>query len=429
MPRKKILRQTPAASPAQPRGATPAAGGAARSVHGSPGAGSPALPPSPAALAPPTHAAPPAGAHAAARTYPVAVPPGHGAAPGHGARPGGSALGPLLPLSSAGPGKASTAGPKSGVAVVGSLNMDLVVRAETMPLPGQTVMGQDLLQNPGGKGGNQAAAVGRLWHRRSPGSKLVARIGDDVFGQNVLAALTAAKVDTASVLTTRHAPTGTAMILVDRHGENAIIVAGGANRHLSATDLLAQRKTIESSVVLLAQLETPADTVACGFALAKRSNVLTILDPAPAPPEGLPESLYHVDVLTPNQIEVQLLTGVAVRTIDDARRAAERFLARGTRVVVVKMGSQGAVIVCKGESGAGTTAVHVPGYRVPVVDTTGAGDAFAGALAVGFAEGMGLTEAVRFANAAGALACTKAGAMAAMPTRTEVEHLLSTGGK
>jgi ribokinase len=319
--------------------------------------------------------------------------------------------------------------------------MDLVVRAETMPLPGQTVMGQDLLQHPGGKGGNQAAAVGRLWHRRGPGAKLIARIGDDVFGQNVLTALHHAKVDTGSVLVSRNTPTGTAMILLDRHGENATVVAGGANRLLAATDLLAQRKTIESSVVLLAQLETPADTVACAFALAKRSNVLTILDPAPAPAEGLPESLYHVDILTPNQSEAQLLTGVTVRTVEDARRAAERFLLRGTRIVVLKMGSQGAVIVYrderhaagggKGEPGLAIGAVppsiaqHIPGFRVAVTDTTAAGDAFAGALAVGLAEGMALPAAVRFANAAGALACTKSGAMAAMPARADVEKLMN----
>jgi ribokinase len=318
--------------------------------------------------------------------------------------------------------------------VIGSLNMDLVVRAEVMPLPGQTVMGQDLLQNPGGKGGNQAVAVGRLWHRRSTGSKLVARIGDDIFGQNVLASLQQSKVDTDAVLTTKNTPTGTAMILLDRHGENAIVVASGANRHLSATDLLAQRKVIEGSVVLLAQLETPNDTVACAFALAKRSNVLTILDPAPAQPEGLPQSLYHVDILMPNQTEAQLLTGMVVRTVDDARRAAERFLSQGTRIVIIKMGSQGAVIVHReernvpGTSGGAasqTIALHVPGFRVPVVDTTGAGDAFAGGLAVGLAEGMTLPQAVRFANAAGALACTKVGAMSAMPARSEVDKLLA----
>jgi ribokinase len=353
-------------------------------------------------------------------------------------------------LPSTGPGKASLAGPKSGVVVVGSLNMDLVVRTEVMPLPGQTVLGQDLLQNPGGKGANQATAAGRLWQKRSPGARLVGRIGDDLFGQNVVAALNHSKVDTSSVLVTRNMPTGTAMILVDRLGENAIVVAGGANRVLTATDLLAQRRTIETATVLVAQLEIAHDTVAFAFALAKRSNVLTILDPAPAPPEGLPESLYHVDILTPNQSEAQLLTGIAVRNVDDARRAGERLLQRGTRIVVIKMGSSGAVIVQREPRSPGAGAVggdapaappigdafsrqdsgptimqHVPGFRVQVVDATAAGDAFTGALAVGLAEGMALAQAVRFANAAGALTCTRAGAMIAIPTRAEVDALLS----
>src|SRR5277367_158564 len=157
------------------------------------------------------------------------------------------------------PGRASEAGPKSGVVVVGSLNMDLLVRTEAMPSPGQTVMGQDLLQNPGGKGANQAAAAGRLWTKRTPGAKLIGRIGEDVFGENMLVALNKMKVDVTSVLKTRGAPSGIAMILVDRHGENSIIVTSGANRHLSATDLLAERRTIETSVVLTAQLEVPHD--------------------------------------------------------------------------------------------------------------------------------------------------------------------------
>jgi ribokinase len=312
--------------------------------------------------------------------------------------------------------------------------MDLITRAETMPLPGQTVMGQDLLQSPGGKGANQAAAAGKLWPRRSLGSRIIGRTGDDLFADNILAALHKAKVDTESVLRTRHTPTGTAMIVVDRHGENAIVVAAGANRLLTASDLLAQRRTIETAVVLTIQLEIPYDTVACAIALAKRSNVLTILDPAPAPVEGLPESLYHVDILTPNQTEAHLLTGIPVRTPDDARRAAERFLLRGTRIVIVKMGSQGAVIVQRAEEGAdgkGVTSTgpvqvrHVPGFRVQPVDTTAAGDAFNAALAVGLAEGMDLPSAVRFANAAGALTCTKLGALPAMPTRAEVDALLN----
>jgi ribokinase len=330
----------------------------------------------------------------------------------------------LEALPSTGPGRASTTGPKSGVVVVGSLNMDLVLRTEVMPTPGQTVMGQDLHQNPGGKGANQAIAAGRLWIKRTPGARLIGRIGEDVFGANLLEALGAARVDTSAVLKTRNIPSGTAMIVVDRHGENAIVVAGGANRHLSATDLLAQRKVIESSVVLVAQLEIPHDTVACAFALAKRSNVLTILDPAPAPAEGLPESLYHVDILTPNQSEAEILTGMPVRNMDEARRAAERFLLRGTRIVVMKMGSQGAAIIQKDAKNQ-TVATHVPGYRIHVVDTTAAGDTFTGAMAVCLAEGLDLYASVRFANAAGALACMKTGAANAIPTRAEVEKFIA----
>ena len=218
------------------------------------------------------------------------------------------------------------------------------------------------------------------------------------------------------------------MIVVDRHGENAIVVSGGANMRLSATDLLAQRKTIESSMVMAVQLETPYDTVACAIALAKRSKVLTILDPAPAPPEGLPESLYHVDILSPNQSEAQLLTGIPVRNVEDARRAGEKILARGTQKVVFKMGSQGAVIVGRDASGM-SYCKHVPGFRVRVVDTTAAGDAFTGALAVGLAEEMPLEDAVRFANAAGALTCMKSGAVAAIPTRAEVDKFIAGDGK
>jgi ribokinase len=175
--------------------------------------------------------------------------------------------------------------------------------------------------------------------------------------------------------------------------------------------------------VLACQLETPFDTVATAIALAKQSRTVTILDPAPAPPEGLSESLFHVDILCPNQTEAHLLTGIVVKTIDDARRAGEKILSRGTGTAIIKMGSQGAVIVRRaGHSGIET--VPVRGFRVAVVDTTAAGDAFAGALAVGISEGMALEKAVQFANAAGALACTKVGAASSLPTREDVEALI-----
>jgi ribokinase len=319
--------------------------------------------------------------------------------------------------------------PKAGVCIVGSLNMDLVCRTESIPQPGQTVVGQDLLEVPGGKGANQAAAVGRLWakHPRagvSPACRIIGRVGNDSFGKRIIETLAATHVDTSSILATRDVPSGIAMITVDRHGENAIVVATGANSRLAVTDLLVRRAAIEHSVVLAAQLEIPFETVACAIALAKQAGVLTVLDPSPVPAEGLPESLFHVDILCPNQSEAHLLTGIIVRTMDDARRAGERLLARGAQTVVVKMGAGGAVIVSRLADGQ-TSAQHINGFKVKAVDTTGAGDCFIGALAVALAEGRTLPEAVRFANAAGAVACTKLGAQTAIPTRAEVDAFLA----
>jgi ribokinase len=311
-----------------------------------------------------------------------------------------------------------------GVVVVGSINMDLAVKTEIIPAPGQTVMGRDLLESPGGKGANQAAAAGRLAKKNAP-CRLIGRIGDDNFAQRLLAALQAAKVDTTHVIPTKKTPSGVALIVVDRHGENSIVVAGGANQRLSIPDLLAHRSAIEQSKVLAVQLEIPFETVACAIALAKRAGTLTILDPAPAPPEGLPESLFHVDILTPNQNEAHLLTGIAVRTVEDAKRAGTQLLARGTHTAIIKMGPLGAVLVTRDPANpAHILTQHIPGFRVPVVDTTAAGDAFNGALATAIADNMPLLEAVRFANAAGALACTKPGAQTSLPTRAEVETLI-----
>ncbi len=326
---------------------------------------------------------------------------------------------------------AKTARPaKAGVAIVGSLNMDLVVKTETIPQPGQTVLGRDVQEFPGGKGANQAAAVGQLWVRHprsgpSPACRIVGRVGDDSFGRRIVDGLEAIHVDTKHILITKKVPSGVALITVDRHGENAIVVASGANARLTSIDLLAHRAAIEQSSVMAVQLETPFETVACAIALAKQSATLTILDPAPVPAEGMPESLFHVDILCPNQTEAHLLTGIMVRTVDDARRAADKLMARGTQNVVIKMGAAGAVIVAHQTDGKVTT-LHVPGFKVQVCDTTASGDSFIGAMAVALAEGLPLPQAVRFANAAGALACTKFGAQSSIPTRAEVDALLAS---
>lgn len=320
-----------------------------------------------------------------------------------------------------------------GVVVVGSLNMDLVVKAEVMPVPGQTVMGQEFKQVPGGKGANQAAAAGMLATpakgkaaaENKGGCSMIGRVGDDLFGREMVETLQQAQVDTGSILVTPKTPSGVALIIVDRHGENSIVVAGGANQKLTSDDLLELRLTIEKRAVLAAQLETPFDTVACAIALARRCGTLTILDPAPAPSDGLPDALYHVDILTPNQTEAEILTGVKVKTAQDARKAGERILARGTDIAIIKMGAGGAVIVQRDKVKNTIETTHVPGFKVKAVDSTAAGDCFNGALAVALSEGKELVEAVRFANASGALACTKFGAQSSIPTRSQVLSLLA----
>jgi len=313
---------------------------------------------------------------------------------------------------------------RAGVAVVGALHMDLLIKAEMIPLPGQTVLGRAVQEIPGGKAANQAAAAGRLGARPGRPCRLVGRIGDDFFGQRLLQGLAPYRVDISNVLTTRNVPSGLALITVDRHGAHATVVAAGANARLSVPDLLARRGALEQAVVLTLQLEIPFETIACAIALAKQAGTLTILDPTPVPPEGLPESLFHVDILCPNQDAAHLLTGITVRTVDDARRAGEKLLGRGTQTVIVKMGPAGAVLVTRQPDGRGA-AQHVPGFKVVVADPLGAGDTFTGALAVALAEGQGLPQAVRFANAAGALACTKPGGQSAIPTRAEVDALLA----
>jgi ribokinase len=212
--------------------------------------------------------------------------------------------------------------------------------------------------------------------------------------------------------------------MVNKAGENSIVVSPGANARVSESDVDAAADLIAGAAVVLMQMEIPAATVAHAIGLCRRAGVKVILDPAPVPAKGLPKALYQVDVLTPNQTEAAALLatkgnlGRSKRTRrEDAKQLGEELLERGPQVVLLKLGAKGAMIV-------DNEIEHVKGVKVKVVDTTAAGDAFNGALAVGLAEGMELSRAVRFANAAGAKACEKFGAQPAMPTRIEVEGLL-----
>ncbi|HAU37347.1 MAG TPA: ribokinase, partial [Phycisphaerales bacterium] len=301
------------------------------------------------------------------------------------------------------------------ILVVGSINMDLVVRSPHMPAPGETVLGNGFVTNPGGKGANQAVAAARL----GGPCAMIGRVGDDEFGRTLTARLAAEKIDCANVLTTEGVPTGVAMIVVDSHGENSIVVASGANYRLSPDDLFCREEAFARAAVVVLQLELPLPTVRAACDLARRNGCRIVMDPAPATPQ-LDDALCAVDILSPNVSEAEILTGKKAGEDRVDKIVAMDLIARGAKAAVLKLGARGSLVV--------TNDGHfyrVPSYKVNVVDTTAAGDAFTAALAVALAHGNDLHSAARFANAAGALACTKFGAQATMPTADEVRILMA----
>ena len=300
--------------------------------------------------------------------------------------------------------------PAGRVLVVGSLNMDLVVQVAAQPRPGDTVLASDVATFPGGKGANQAAAAAKA----GGNVRMLGRVGTDDHGQALKSALETAGVDTGFV-TAVDGQSGLAFITVDTGGENMIVVSSGANRHLTPETVLDEH--FEDVAVLLMQLEIPLETVARAAELARERGVKSILNAAPARelPADLLKNITHLVV---NEGEAGFLTELQVTDVSSAQAAGHKLLERGVGNVVVTLGGEGVAWV--GES-AGRLGAH----RVQVLDTTAAGDAFCGALAVKLAEGASLAEAVRFANAAGALATTKKGAQPSLPSRADIEHLLA----
>ena len=302
------------------------------------------------------------------------------------------------------------AGPE--VAVVGSLNLDLVVRVPRLPGPGETVAGDDVFRNPGGKGANQAVAAARLGRRVA----MVGRVGDDDAGRQLLASLADAAVDTAQVEALAGVPSGTALITVSADGENQIVISPGANARLTPDDVAAAGAALDAAAVTLLQLEVPLDAVAAAARAAGGRVVLT-----PAPARALPDGLLGaVDVLVPNRVELAQLTGEPVpETVEEAVALAGRLPARA---VVVTLGADGALVV------EGDQASHVPAVPVRAVDTTAAGDAFCGGLADALATGASLEDAARRAARVAAAACRRPGAQASLPTSTELRDLPEPAG-
>lgn len=302
------------------------------------------------------------------------------------------------------------------VVVLGSLNVDLVTRVERLPRPGETLAGEDLAVFEGGKGANQACAVGRL----AGAVTMIGQLGTDTFGTLLKDSLRAAGVDISGIgVSTRQ--TGSACISVLPDGENAIIISPGANATLSPEIALERLRATAPYGFLLGQLETPMSTIVSAFAEAKRSGATTILDPAPI--QALPPDLVpNVDFITPNQIEAAALLGHAngrVRGSDEARAAADKLLKAGYRGVVLKLGELGCYVATAQVSGL------VPAFPVVAVDTTAAGDTFNAAFAVSLAEGATIMDAALFANAAAALSVTRSGAQRSIPARAEVGSLLA----
>ena len=296
------------------------------------------------------------------------------------------------------------------IVVIGSSNTDMTIKTSQLPRPGETVLGGDFYMLQGGKGATQAVAVARMGGRTS----FLCKVGNDPFGQASIASYKAEGIDTSYAITTDQAPSGVALITVDRAAENCIVVAPGANALLTAEEIDAAEALIADASLVLMQMEIPIQTIMHATALAARHGVKVVLNPAPAAP--IPENLYPMlHLITPNRTEAESLTGIRIHDPESARRAADVLTEKGVERVVITLGSEGALIK------EGNRYEHIPAQRVEAIDTTAAGDTFNGALCVALVEGRTLAEAVSFASRASAIAVTRLGAQASIPHRSEVE--------
>ena len=296
------------------------------------------------------------------------------------------------------------------ILVIGSSNTDMVIQAPYLPTAGETVLGKKFVMSPGGKGANQAVAAARLGGQVS----FLGKLGEDLFGQQAIANLQREGISTDYLLVDPNHASGVALITVDKQGENTIVVASGANMALTEAEILQSQEAIAQAKLILLQLEIPLDTVELAVKIASELGKTIILNPAPAFPLTDP-LLSRVTILTPNQTEAKILTGIEVDSPSTARLAAQQLYKRGVANVIITLGKEGAYLFNE------QVAQLIPSYTVEAVDTTAAGDTFNGALAVALSEGQGIVDGVKFANLAAAVSVTRLGAQSSLPFRQEVE--------
>lgn len=297
------------------------------------------------------------------------------------------------------------------ILVVGSSNTDMVIKAEHLPVAGETILGGSFFMNPGGKGANQAVAAARLGGNVT----FICKTGNDIFGKQCVQLFEDEGINTSYLLSDVKNPSGVALITVDRNAENCIVVASGANAALRPNDLERTREMIEQSKIVLMQLEIPIETVEFVAEIANSKGIKVVLNPAPA--QELSDLLLsNITFITPNRTEASMLSGIEVTDIDSAKQAAKIIKDKGVDTVIVTLGREGALIHHDNDF------VYVPAPEVEAIDTTGAGDVFNGALVVALSQDINLQEAVNFACKASALSVTKLGAQSSAPFKSEVDN-------
>lgn len=306
----------------------------------------------------------------------------------------------------------------SKIIVIGSSNTDMIVKVPRIPVPGETILGGKYIKAAGGKGANQAVAAARSGGEVT----FIANTGDDTLGREAIEGFKKEGINTDHIFIDKEVSSGVALIFVGDDGENSIAVASGANGTLTSSNINQIEQVIAKGDILLTQLETPLETIEAAVKIAKKYNLKVILNPAPAQ-KLADELLQQIDILTPNETEVELLTGIKVQDESSAIKAGKILRRRGVQTVILTLGAEGAFLMAQQHN------KMIPGFRVVAEDTTAAGDTFNGALAVGLADGKMIEQAINWAHAAAALSVTRMGAQPSIPSQKEIREFLTAQDK